>query len=235
MRRVRGVWWLFAWMALDSSIATAEPVDLADPTPRAIQVRFEVSPSDEPGRLDSFWSRSRSAFLESGSTGDQVRIRVPADVVEEQLRSTGTQVVTGSFSDFVWTISQATGHVLTAELSGRVQERVPLGLFAPRIEVEIRVEMSTRADAGYRSTRNALGIDIHVYCSPVHPTDGCVGVRAHRFDPERGYVNAVGWLEAAAAMTEIQAFSPLGEVRFSEHPIDVVDGAPRPESIRSGT
>ena len=80
-----------------------------------------------------------------------------------------------------------------------------------------------------------MGIDIHDYCSPGHPADGCVGVPAHRFDPVRGYVNAVGHLDAAAAMTEIQAFSPLGEVQFSERPLDVVDGPARDEEIRSGT
>lgn len=236
IRRAQGIGQAVVCAALFASHAAAGPVDLADPTPRWIEVRFEESPSDEPGRLDSSWSRPRAAFLEPGAAADRVQIRVPRDQIEEQLRSTGTDVVAGSFSDFRWTIDRATGHVLAAELSGRVRERIPLGLFTTRIEVEIRVEMTTRADAGFRSSRNALGIDIHDYCAPAAPrSDGCVGVPAHRFDPARGYVNAVGRLDAEAAMTEIQAFSPLGEVQFSERPLDIVDGPTPGDGTRSGT
>ncbi len=197
--------------------AGGEALDLDDPRPRWIEVAFEVSPPDEPGRLDSHWSAPRRAFIEPDERGDRVRIRVPAAEVEAHLRSTGTEVVTGSFSEFVWTLERATGHVVAARLSGRVRERLRLGLFTTALEVDIRVAMTTRTRAGFRSTRGKLGIETHDFCSPERPLEGCVFVEARELDPARGYVNAVGHVVAATPMIEVRTFSPLGEVRFSEH------------------
>jgi hypothetical protein len=222
-------------LVLWSAPSSAAAVDLADATPRWIEVRFEVSPADAPGRLDSTWSLPRAAFLEPKPGDHRIEIRIPASEIEAQLRSTGTDVVAGTFSDFVWTLDPASGHVLTAALTGRVRERLPLGWLTTHVEVAIRVEMTTHADAGFRSTRNPIGIEIHDYCAPNGASQGCTVVPAHPFDPARGYVNAVGRLVAAAALTEVQAFSPLGEVRFSERPLDVVDGPPPPDESRSGT
>jgi hypothetical protein len=203
-----------------ATAAHAASVDLTDPSPRWIFVRFETSPPDQPGRLDSSWSVQRRAFLEPGDAPDRVRIRIPAPDVEAQLRSTGTDVVPGTFSEFVWTLERSSGHVVEAELKGRVREHLSLGLLSTSIEVAIHVEMTTRAQAGFRSARGALGIETHDYCSPARPLEGCVLVEARQLDPERGYVNAIGRLEAATPMVEVQAFSPLGEVRFSERPFD---------------
>jgi len=200
--------------------AVAAPLDLDLPDARWIEVRFEVSPADEPGRLDARWSPPRRARLERTDSPDEVRIRVPAEEIEAQLRSTGTDVVPGSFSDFVWTLERATGHVVAAELSGRVRERLALGLFRTALTVDIRVAMTTRERAGFRSARGALGIETHDYCSPDRPVAGCVLVEAQPLDPTRGYVNAVGRLEAATPMVAIETFSPLGEVRFSEGSTD---------------
>lgn len=209
---------LFVLLALGAGIrpAQADPIDLGDPTPRRIEVQFEVSSPSEPGRLDATWSPPRRAYLEPGEQAGTIRIRVPADEVEDHLRSTGTDVVKGSFSEFAWSLDPSTGHVVAADLQGRVRERIRLGPLSTAIEVAIRVEMTTRSEAGYRSTRGALGIETHDYCSPDQPLDGCVLVEARPFDPERGYVNAVGAVVAATPMHEVRAFSPLGEVRFSE-------------------
>ena len=100
-----------------------------------------------------------------------------------------------------------------------------LGLFTTSIEVEIRVAMTTRARAGFRSARGVLGIETHDFCSPASPLEGCVFVEARELDPTRGYVNAVGHVVAATPMIEVQMFSPLGEVRFSER---FADGAVEP-------
>jgi hypothetical protein len=203
-----------------AATAQAEAIDLSDPTPRWIVVAFEVSPPESPGRLDADWSEPRRAYLEPAASADQVRIRIPAADVEAQLRSTGTDIVPGSFSEFVWTLERSTGHVLAAELTGRVREHLRLGLFDTALEVDIHVEMTTRARAGFRSAKGALGIETHDYCSHDTPLDGCVFVEARQLDPARGYVNAVGRLEAATPMIEVQTFSPLGEVRFSERTAD---------------
>lgn len=227
--RYRGVFQrLTLCLALFGRVATAgaAALDLDDPSPRWIEVAFEVSPPEEPGRLDSHWSAPRRAFIEPDERADRVRIRVPAAEIEAHLRSTGTDVVPGSFSEFVWTLERPTGHVVAARLTGRVRERLRLGLFTTALEVDIRVAMTTRARAGFRSARGVLGIETHDFCSPERPLEGCVFVEARELDPSRGYVNAVGRVVAATPMIEVQTFSPLGEVRFSERS---VDGAVEPK------
>lgn len=221
-----------AWVGLAAAAHSAS-IDLTDPTPRWILVRFEVSPPDQPGRLDSSWSAPRRAYLEPADAPDRIRIRIPAPDVEEHLRSTGTEVIPGSFSEFVWTLERHSGHVVAAELTGQVRERLSLGLIRTSIVVDIHVAMTTRDPAGFRSARGPLGIETHDFCSPARPLAGCVFVEGRQLDPERGYVNAVGRLEAATAMVAVQTFSPLGEVRFSERSADAMSGPIGPAAVSS--
>lgn len=222
--------------------ASATPLDLADPTPRPVAVRFEVSPEDEPGALDRRWSVPRAAYLEpvpepypdvrgelSSATGSPlatprpaslVRIRIPAAEVEAQLRSTGTDAVAGSFSEFVWTLDPRSGHVLEAALTGRVRERLRLGPIETAARIEIRVEMGTDRPAGFEPGHGFFGIRTNRFCAPEREDGRCVGVEPVPFDPRRGYVNAVGSVRAASAFAELQAFSPLGEVQFLERSAD---------------
>jgi len=218
----------------------AAPLDLQDPTPRWIEVRFEVSPKEEPGRLNGAWSSPRSAFIESGpdkSAPDNatIRIRIPTREIEAHLLATGTEPVPGSFSDFVWTFDARTGHVLTAHLSGRVRQRFSLGPILTSATVEIRVDMTTRDIGGFRPVNGILGLQTNAFCLPSAQSPQCVAVDPIRFDPESGYVNAVGSLVAAAPIAEIRTFSPLGEARFSErHPQGsktVVSGTSRADAV----
>jgi hypothetical protein len=211
-----------AVVATGSRATRAAPLDLADLTPRVIEVRFEISPADQPGRLDAAWSIPRPGLLDATADPDRVRIRIPAPEIEAHLRSTGTAVIPGTFSDFVWILDRVTGHVLEARLEGRVQERLEIGFFTTRIAVDIRVDMSTAHDGGFRTTRAPFGIETHAFCSPTDGADACVAVETHRFDPRQGYVNAVGSIRAATPVAEFSAFSPLGEVRFSERAIESV-------------
>lgn len=194
----------------------APPLDLRDSTPRPIAVRFEVSPASRPGQLDAIWSRPRPAVLESTAQPDQIRIRIAAREIEAHLQSTGTDVVPDSFSDFVWTLDRESGEVISAEVDGRVREALAVGPFTTRIAVDIAVDMSTRAEAGFRTTRGALGRETHDYCAPGSALAGCTRVSPRRFDARRGYVNAVGSIRAAAPLAVVTAFSPLGEARFHE-------------------
>ncbi len=209
--------------------ATAAPLDLQDPTPRWIEVQFEVSPEDEPGRLDGIWSVPRAAFLDSDPDRRIVRIRIPTEEIEAHLRSTGTEAIAGSFSNFVWTLDSRTGHVLTAVLTGRVRERFSFGPIRTSTTVEIRVEMTTRKAGGFRPTRRIFGLRTHAFCLPSPKSSQCIAVAPIRFDPESGYVNAVGSVVATAVIAEVLAFSPLGEARFSEK------SSGRRETVVSGT
>ena len=199
--------------------APAEPLDLSDARPRWIEVRFEISPADEPGSLDRRWSAPRLARLEPLGQAGRISIHIPATELEDQLRSTGTDPVGGSFSDFVWTLDPVTGHVQSAGFSGRVREEIRLGPFRTAVHVDIRVDMTTEAGAGYVPEQGVLGIRTNGFCTPgehARHRAPCVAVEPVRFDPASGYVNAVGHLRAAHPLAEILTFSPLGEVEFRE-------------------
>jgi hypothetical protein len=45
---------------------------------------------------------------------------------------------------------------------------------------------------------------------------GCELVPAQRFDPDTGYVNAVGELSARSSLLTTKSFSPIGEAIFEE-------------------
>lgn len=278
-----GIWGLWArlWFlaGLVAGAAEAEPIDLRDVRARWIEVRFEVSPSDQPGTLDRSWSRPRRAYLEPvvlepAATPDRgildgagleraatlVQIRIPAAEIEAHLRSTGTDTVPGSFSEFVWILDPESGHVRRADLSGRVREEIRLGPFRSSAQIEISVEMNTERDGGFEPGHGILGIPTHRFCTPAASSTGpsaggpavtrnpgervgsaqedCVGVPPVPFDPERGYVNAVGSVLARTAITQVRAFSPLGEVEFLEQSVrgteSVVSGTSEPEALCSG-
>ena len=208
---------LLAGLVLAFSVS-AEPLDVKNSTARWIQVRFEVSPEDEPGSLDRRWSAPRRAYLVAGMSPAEVQIRIPAEVIEAQLRSTGTDAVPGSFSEFVWTLDRETRHVTAARLTGRVRERLRLGPFESSAGVDIRVAMSTERSGGFLSGGGTFGVRTYRFCSPTPARRECHAVPAIRYDPIRGYVNAVGEVRASHAFAEFRAFSPLGEVEFLEWP-----------------
>ena len=217
--------------------ASAEPLDLNDPTPRWIEVRFEISPAEEPGSLDRHWSEPRRARVERGSSADVLRIEIPAVVVEAQLQSTGAITIPGSFTTFSWVLEPATGHVLEAAMRGEVREELSLGPFRTYAQVEIAIEMNTERAVGYVPGQGILGVPTNRLCRPERDEGQCVPVAPVRFDPARGYVNAVGMVRAASSMAEIRAFSPLGEVEFSERPDSipntVVSGPSQAEALCS--
>ena len=216
---------------------SAEPLDVNDPTPRWIEVRFEISPEEEPGSLDRHWSEPRRARVELGSSPAVLRIEIPAVEVEAQFRSTGADTIPGSFTEFIWVLDPVTGHVLAAEVRGEVREELSLGPFHAYAQVEISVEMNTARVVGYRPNQGIFGVNTNRFCKPAIDEGQCVPVAPIRFDPTRGYVNAVGMVRAASPLAEIRAFSPLGEVEFSERPNwipdEVVSGPSRGEALCS--
>lgn len=203
---------------LAATAASGVPLDLENPTPRWIEVRFETSPADAPGRLDREWSVARPAYLEPAA-GGRIRIEVPAAVLEAHLLTTGTDAIPGTFGSFVWTLDAATGHVLHASLAGRIREPVALGPMRTTIEVQIQVEMTTRSSGGFRPESSYLGKQAHAFCDAVPAPEearNCTLVPPRPLNPESGYVNAIGSVRAATPLVRLRVFSPLGEARFSE-------------------
>lgn len=195
--------------------AGASPLDLSDPTPRWVEVRFEISPDDQPGRLDRRWSSALPAYLVQAAPG-HVEIQVPAESVETHLRSIGTEALPGTFSPFTWTIDPTTGHVLRAAMTGRVRQPIAVGLLRTTVAVDIRVEMTTRGRGGFLPESRVMGQKTHGFCDEPGQDSDCIFVPPQPLDPDDGYVNAVGSVRAEIPLTRRQVFSPLGEARFSE-------------------
>jgi len=200
--------------ALGPLQAIAKPMDLRDAKPRWVQVRFELSPPDQPGQTDTVYSPPFAAWLEPGERPGEVRITVDGRTVEQHLIPE-QEPRPGSFSDFVWVFDAETGHVRSAQVSGAVRRQLRLGLANLKVTARIRVEMNTRSDAGFKKPAHLLGHRVHRFCA-ASDTGPCTLVPARSYDPNTGYVNAVGTIWANSGPFRFRSFSPLGEAIFSE-------------------
>ena len=198
----------------------AEPMDLRDPKPRWVQVRFELSPPDRPGQTDTVYSPPFAAWFEPGKQPGEVSVIVDGRIVEQHLLP-DQEPRPGSFSDFVWIFDAETGHVLSAEVSGAVYRRLRLGPASWKITAWIRVEMNTSGHAGFTRPANLMGQRVHRFCAAAD-SGPCTLVPTRTYDPLTGYVNAVGAIGAHSGLIRLESFSPLGEAIFSEleYPLD---------------
>lgn len=207
-------------LLLSQAAASAEPMDLTDPQPRWVSVRFEVSPAQNPGQLDTIYSQDFPAWFAPDPMEDRVRVTVDGGIVEQYLLAEHGPVE-GSFSDYVWVFESSTGHVVSATVVGKLIKMLDWGLFTSEVEASIRIQMATRSEsgalaaAGFTPPRSRLGQLLFQFCTP---SDGeaCTLVSAAPYDAASGYVNAVGPISARSAGVTTRAFSPLGEARFSE-------------------
>ena len=200
--------------AFEPLLALAEPMDLHDPEPRWVQVRFELSPPDRPGQTDTVYSPPLAAWFEPGERPGEVRVTVDGRTVEQYLLPEH-EPRPGSFSDFVWIFNAETGDVRSARLSGAVRQRLRLGLVSWQVTAHISVEMDTRSDAGFTRPAEFLGQRVHRFCVAAD-TGPCTLVPARTYDPMTGYVNAVGAIGTQSGAVRFESFSPLGEAIFSE-------------------
>jgi hypothetical protein len=194
--------------------ALAEPMDLQDPEPRWVQVRFELSPPDRPGQTDSVYSPPFAAWLERGERPGEVSVTVDGRIVEQHLLP-DHEPRSGSFSDFVWIFDAETGHVRSAKVSGALHRQLRLGPASWKVTAQIRIEMNTSRDAGFKQPKDVMGQRVHRFCAAAD-SDPCTLVPARTYDPLTGYVNAVGTIGANSGPIRFESFSPLGEAIFSE-------------------
>lgn len=210
-------WIVLLWIGLPLSHpapAFAEPLDLFDSSPRRISVSVEMSPRDDPARLDSIYTPRFSAWLERGEREGEVRIIIPGETVERLLFG-DQEPVPGSFSDFVWTFDVETGHVISARLSGSIRRLVNWGFVTSHVAVDIQIEMGTGQVGGFKAPKLFLGQRFFRYCQNQSSRD-CQLVETRPYDAATGYVNAVGKLQASSSILTLNGFSPLGEAIFSE-------------------
>jgi hypothetical protein len=216
------------WLILAPAHAGAAGLDLGDPTPRWIEVAFEVSPRDEPGRLRGRFSKSFKAWLEPGPEVGQIQVTIDRDIVESHLVAQHAPVP-GSFSDFVWVFDAESGHVVSARLEGAVVTPMDFGIVRTTAVTRLNVDMTSRTRAGFRRSSRILGNELFPFCSDPDSMR-CQIVPGYALDRDSGYVNAVGAIAARTGPVEVRSFSPLGEALFREGlpAPDVASGPPVP-------
>ncbi len=199
----------------------AEPMDLSNATARWVAVRFEVSPEDRPGQVRSRFSRRFMAWLAPDEREGALRVTVAAPIVENHL-FIGQEPSPGSFSDFVWIIDSATGHVLSARTAGLLLREIGWGFARWKTDATVDISMDTFAAVGFQRSR-LLGRPYPKLCKPPD-ANRCTVVHPVRFEQETGYVNAVGYVTARWNGLTVRSFSPLGEAIFSEisDPFDTI-------------
>ncbi len=201
-------------IAMDAARSHAsEPMDLGDPRPRPVTVRFETSPPDQPGRLAAHYTAHVPAWLEPGDLAAQVRVTIAGADIETRWFQ-NQRLRAGSFSDFVWIFDATSGDVVSAHLRGTLVRKFDFGMFQSDIETEIEAEMTTRTRAGFEPGRRRLGQLVFPLC--VREGGDCTLVEPVRYDRRTGYVNAVGALVGRAMGAAANSFSPLGEAIFTE-------------------
>jgi len=205
---------LIGLLLLLPQIGLAEPVDFLDPTPRWVEVAFEVSPRDKPMQTDTIYTPKIRARLEAGDHPGWMKVTVDRRDVEGVLL-VGDDPVAGSFSDFVWVFDAVTGEVISAVLSGTLIQEVDWGLFRSKVPTQIEADMATNRVGGVKKPRHWLGQQLFGYCSDA---DGerCTLVDAIGYDATSGYVNAVGDMSVRFGELTLHTYSPLGEAVFSE-------------------
>ena len=201
-----------ALQLLVSGAAQAEAMKLADARPRWVAVRFEMSPEDEPGRLDSRYGDWIRARFEATDDPRRVQVTIRGGDVARTLFAT-ENVRSESFSDFVWVFDVASGAVVSAGVRGTVLRRI--GIFEQ--ELGLDVTLTTEVEGGFRAPRRLLGQLVFDYCRPEESAGTqCRIVRPRPYDAATGYVNAVGSVETSVAGLSHRSFAPLGEAIFRE-------------------
>lgn len=192
---------------------SAEPLRLAERRARPVHVAIEISPPDLPARLDHHYSERGVAWFEPGPGPDQATVRIDGAELERMLAS--SDPVPGSFGDYVWVFDVATGHVLSASVTGAFLQRLDWGLMRTRVRADVSARMTTLEPAGFRAPRTWLGHVLFEHCAGLEA--GCNTVPPRALDPATGYVNAVGKITAVVAGGfHTDTYSPLGEAVFTE-------------------
>ena len=192
--------------------AQAGGLDLTDPTPRTVFVRFENSGASKPGGLKHSFDAPVKAWFSPGPAPGQAQVRIRGAQMEQVI--TNYEPVPGSFTDFVWTFDVESGHVVKAVLDGVVTSKVDWGLFESEVETAISMDLNTQREAGYMPAVERFGHTVFEFCEQASAP--CERVPPAALDAS-GYVNAVGPVTATAiGGLWTQSFSPMGEVMIEE-------------------
>jgi hypothetical protein len=202
--------------ALAVGAARAEPLDLTDPTPRAIQVEFEVSV--DPTAVGQVYSAPFDAtYSATGNTGTVV---IPAAEYAAAIQTheldyfdalATWSLVTGSVPDFTLEIDLTTLEATAPAFVYEVVVTSPVPF--PQDGTVARV-LSTTAIAGLAFLPQFPGFPF--FCST------CFLVPGASYDPSSGRIHAVGSDELVAPdIPGLKGFARAGDLRLSESPAHV--------------
>ena len=190
----------------------AEPLDVADPTPRAIAVEFEVSSA--PQTIGQVYSTSFAAtYSASGNTGTVV---ISAAEYESILLALGfdyfdlavvATLILGSTTDFTLDFDLTTLEGTAQPFSYQISITDPI----PQNGTVTR-DLSTTVAAGFGANPAIPGFPF--FCTP--PLPGCLAVPGAPYDPLTGKINAVGSGTLISPDINLASFSRAGDLRFSE-------------------
>lgn len=207
---------LICW--LTPAPAWAQPLNLADPTPRSIRVQFEISV--DPRLVGQTYSESFDAqYSATGNTGTVV---IPRAVYESAIQTqdldyfgylVSWSLIGGSASDFTLDIDLTTLEATAHPLSYQVSITVPVVQ-----DGTVTRDLSTTATAGfaYLPQYGSFPFFTTTIC------ENCALVPGAPYDPATGKVNAVGRDRLVAPDITLNSFSRAGDLRLSESPTQAV-------------
>ncbi len=204
----RLVLWPALICCLTPTQTRAEPLNLLDPTPRAIRVEFEISV--DPQTVGQSYSMSfAAAYSAAGNTGTVV---VSGAEYESAIQAHGldyfdallnSSLISGSASDFTLDIDLTTLEAAAQPFSYQLSIQFPVQQVGT-----VSRDLSTTAIAGFAFLPEFPGFPF--FCS------FCVLVPGALYDPSTGKINAVGSDHLESPDIDLLSFSRAGDLRLSE-------------------
>ena len=203
---------LIGW--LTPALAGAQPLNVADPTPRTIRVQFEIS--DNPLLVGQTYSEPVDA--QYSVTGNIGMVVIPHATYEAAIQTqdldyfgllTTWSLIGGSASDFALDIDLTTLEAVVVPHTYQVSITSPV----QQVGTVSRVLFSTNtAGFGYFPGYGTFPFFTTTPCGT------CALVPGAPYDPITGKVNAVGRDRLVAPDITLNSFSRVGDLRLSEIP-----------------
>jgi hypothetical protein len=195
--------WCAAFLLVPVALA-AEPLDLSDPTPRAVLVELEIS-SSAAAVGQTYAPPLPATYSASGGTGTLV---IPVESHEAMRTVPALPPVPGSFTPVVISIELATGAATSLLFGGEQALGGQTFSFATS-------GLSTSAVAGFTSEQSLF------FCTS---GPGCTIVPGAPYDPLTGKINLVGseaqaGCDGSFCVPAASYFSRHGDLRLSEAPV----------------
>jgi len=196
--------------SLAAAPALGAPLDLSNPTPRAIRVEFETSA--DPSTIAQVYSPKYAATY--SATGNVGTVVISGPVYESAAATNALDyfntsligaLVPGSSTPFRLDIDLTTRHAVAQTLSYQAVVQIP-----STQQGTLTRQLSTTATAGYAFLPQLPGFPF--FCTPCTPVAGAP------YDPVTGKLNAVGSDHFDSADVDQTSFSRAGDLRLSEAP-----------------